>query len=361
MSRWARILFFAVYILVGLGIVMTYSASAIFAERAFGNPVYFLLRQSAYAAAGTVFLFLTALIPAAFWKRYARGLILFAIALLVLVFIPVIGRSAGGAKRWIGFAFFNFQPVEFAKIAVCVYLSDYLTRKIKIVKKGRLAVFLPPMILLGSVIVLLLLQPDLGSCFIIVVIAVLLFFLVGIPARYILAAGTILPAIFYFLVIRVPYRMNRIVAYLNPWEDPQGSGFQMIQSLISFGLGGIHGVGLGQGAQKLFYLPSAHNDFIFSVIAEELGLIGVLFVLGLYLVFFVAGFQIARRARTDFEKLLAIALILLVTLQAVINMCVSAGLIPTKGLPLPFVSYGGTSIVFNLMILGMILRIDRKR
>lgn len=359
MSGAARLLFAAVYTLVGFGVVMTYSASAIFAEHVYGNSMYFLIRQLIYAVLGTLLLFLAAMTPIHFWKKHARAVILLAIAFLIMVFIPALGLSAGGAKRWIRLGFVNFQPVEFAKIAVCIYLADYLTRKSRFIQKGSIFIFIPPLVLVGTICFLLLLQPDLGSCFIVLAISIVLFFMAGIRMRYVLGTCLIFVPIFYLLVIRVPYRMSRIAAYLNPWEDPQGSGFQIIQSFLAFGLGGVKGVGLGQSTQKLFYLPSSYNDFIFSVIGEELGLIGVFSVLFLFGVIFACGMGLVARARQDHEKLFILSLTLLIVLQALINMFVSTGLIPTKGLPLPFVSYGGTSLVFNLIITGLLLGMDR--
>ena len=359
MSKEARLFFIAVYLLVGLGIVMTYSASAVYAQRFYGNSQHFLIRQVLYTVVGTVLLFITASVPIEFWKNHARALILLAIVFLMMVFLPVVGHSAGGARRWISLGPFNFQPAEFAKIAVSIYLADYLSRKIRGLKKGDLRIFFPPLFLVGVVCALILMQPDLGSCAFIFLIAAILVFLAGIRLRYVAAAGLVFLPVFYFLVIRVPYRLSRVTAYLNPWEDPQGNGFQMIQSFLAFGIGGVRGAGLGQGIQKLFYLPSSYNDFIFSIIGEELGLSGLLFIMLLYGVIFVCGVQMAEKARRPYEKFLIIALTFAILLQALIHMLVATGLIPTKGLPLPFVSFGGTSLVFNLMGAGLMLASDR--
>ncbi len=358
-SNQARIFFIAVYILVGLGIVMTYSASAIYAEHVYGHPEYFLIRQIAYAVFGTFVLLGTASIPITFWMKHARTMILLAIVFLVIVFLPVIGRSGGGAQRWIRLGPVNFQPAEYAKVAVCLYLTDYLTRKMKTIKKGSLFIFFPPLVLIGCVCILTLIQPDLGSTAFILLIVASLFFLSGIRLRYVLSAAAIVLPVFYFLIVRVPYRASRVVAYLNPWDDPQGGGFQIIQSLLAYAVGGIQGSGLGQGIQKLFYLPSSYNDFIFSIIAEELGLIGLLAVIVLYAVIFICGVQMAERATQDYDKLLISSITLMIVLQAIIHMMVTTGLVPTKGLPLPFVSYGGTSLVFNMMAAGLMLAADR--
>ncbi len=360
MSRQARVLFVCVFLLVGLGVVMTYSSSAVYAQYRYSNSEYFLLRQFLYALLGTTILFGTASIPISFWQKNARAMMLLAVTFLILVYAPVIGHSGGGAQRWINLGIVNFQPAEFAKIAVCIYLADYLSRKTKVIRKGSLTIFFPPLFLIGLICILTILQPDLGSTAFIVLLVMVLFFLAGIRLRYVFAAlAVVLPAL-YFLVARVPYRASRVTAYLNPWNDPQGSGFQIIQSLLAFGLGGVKGEGLGQGMQKLFYLPSSYNDFIFSVIAEELGLIGLIFVLLLYVIIFICGIQMAEKAKGDFQRLLIISLTLMIVLQAIIHMLVTTGLIPTKGLPLPFVSFGGTSLLFSMMAVGLLLASDRK-
>lgn len=357
--RPAFFLLIAVYILVGIGIVMTYSASAVYADQIYDNPQHFLLRQIIYAMIGTLVLFATASVPLCIWKDHARFFILLAIILLVMVFLPVLGRTAGGAQRWLHFGAFNLQPAEYAKIAVCLYLSDYLTRKKKTIHRGSLSIFFPPLFLIGCVCLLILLQPDLGSTAFIFMIVAVMIFLAGIRMKYVLIATTLFLPVFYLLIIRVPYRLSRVTAYLNPWEDPQGSGFQIIQSFLAFGLGGIKGVGLGQSMQKLFYLPSSYNDFIFSIIGEELGLIGALWVIALYAIIFICGFQISKTASQPYEKMLILSMTLTIVLQALINMMVATGLVPTKGLPLPFVSFGGTSLIFNFMALGIIMSIER--
>lgn len=361
MSREAKILFLTVYALVTFGIVMTYSASAIYADYSYDNSQFYLIRQAAFVVIGTIGLLIAFQIRPSFWQDYARAIILLAIAFLILVYVPVIGHAAGGAQRWIRLGFFNFQPAEFAKIAVLIYLADYLSRKMKKIQKGGFLVFIPPLILIGTLCVLTLAQPDLGSCAFIFIMTSLLFFLSGIRLLYVgIVVLAVIPAL-YFLIVMEPYRLSRVTTYLNPWDDPQGSGFQLIQSFLAFGLGGIQGVGLGQSTQKLFYLPSSHNDFIFAVIAEELGLIGLVCILLLYGVIFVCGIRIASKFRNFFQKLLTLAIVFAIILQALINMLVSTGLVPTKGLPLPFISYGGTSIVMSLFAVGILLGLDRFR
>lgn len=359
MSREGTILFVAVYLLVSFGIVMTYSASAIYAEQVFKNSAYFLIRQVLYAAIGTIFLFFAARLDPYFFKDHARAFVILSLILLALVLIPFVGHQAGGARRWFRFGPLNFQPVEISKLAVTLYLADYLSRRIKGIQRGEFGVLLPPVLVVSVTCGLVLFQPDLGSAVFVFGVSASLFFLAGIRIRYVLGASLVFVPIFYFLVIQIPYRLARVTAYLNPWNDPQGSGFQIIQSLLAFGLGGWRGVGLGESTQKLFYLPQSYNDFIFSIIAEELGLIGSCSVLMLYGTILFAGLRIAHRARGSYEKLFILSLVLLVTLQASMNMLVATGLIPTKGLPLPFVSYGGTSLVFNLFGAGLLLAMDR--
>ncbi len=361
MSKEARLLFVVTYVLVGIGIVMIYSSSAVLANDWYHNAQYFLTRQVLYVLLGTVGFFIAASLPLKFYKNNSRALILLAILLLLVVYLPVIGRSAGGARRWISVAGFQFQPVEYAKLACCIYLADYLSRKIAIVRKGGVAIYIPPLIIVGILCLLTILEPDLGSTVLMVLLTVIVFFVAGIRLRYVIGVGAGLAFILYILILMKPYRISRLQAYLNPWQDPYGSGFQIIQSFLAFALGGFRGVGLGESTQKLFYLPSSHNDFILAVIAEELGLVGVMFVIGLYLVFFFCCIRMARKTDQPFEKLLITGLMLLIILQTVIHMMVATGLVPTKGLPLPFISYGGSSIVVNLVTVGILMAVGRRR
>ncbi len=361
MSKEARLMFVVMYLLVAIGIVMIYSASGVLAHDWHGNEAFFLIRQVLYVVLGTIGFFIAATLPVNFYKQNARAFMLLAIMLLMTVYLPVIGHAAGGARRWIHLGGFQFQPVEFAKLAVCVYLADYLGRKLALVQKGGVKVFLPPLIMVGAACALTILEPDLGSVAFMVMATCIIFFLAGLQLRYVFGAFAVLLPALYFLIIRVPYRLSRLEAYLNPWEDPLGSGFQIIQSFLAFASGGVHGVGLGQSTQKLFYLPSSHNDFILAVIGEEMGLIGVLFILGLYLIFFFCCIRMARKADQPFEKLLITSITLLIILQTVFHMMVATGLVPTKGLPLPFVSYGGSSIVMNLVAVGILMSVDRRK
>lgn len=358
-SKESERILVAVFILVAIGIVMIYSASAMFAERFFQDSAYFLKKQLIFAAVGLITLFGCMTIPPRWIRDNSRFLVFFSIFFVLTVFLPVIGKTGGGARRWIHFFNFSIQPVEFAKIAVCAYLSDYLTRKSKKITQGSLLPFIPPFFILGVLALALILQPDLGSVVFIFLISMILFFLAGLKMRYIFTALALaLPAVFFLIIIE-PYRFRRILAYLNPWDDPQGSGFQIIQSFLAFGLGGIKGVGLGASTQKLFYLPQSYTDFIFSIIGEELGLIGAFTVMGLFVFIMLQGIAISQKLSDPFRKYFAYSLTLIISLQAIVNMLVTTGLIPTKGMPLPFVSYGGSSLVFNLAAIGLLVSLDR--
>ena len=360
MTNESKGIVLAMFTLVAIGVVMTYSASAVYAAQIFNSPTYFLRRQLFYVVIGTALFLASTSADPEFLRKHSRLLIGIAILLLVAVFVPFLGHAAGGARRWIRLPFVNFQPVEYTKLAMCVYLADYLSRKKQAITKGSVNVFLTPSILMFFIFILVIAQPDLGSCIFLFLLMGILFFLSGIRFRYVLLAAFLLVSMLVILIWMAPYRMNRITAYLDPWKDPKGSGFQIIQSFLAFGLGGIKGVGLGQSTQKLFYLPQSHTDFIFSIIGEELGLIGALAVIGLYAVFFFFGNRLAQRCRDPYLRLLAFSLVIFITLQALINLSVATGLIPTKGLPLPFISYGGTALVFHMISVGLLVAIDKR-
>ena len=348
------------YALIAFGIVMIYSASAVYSDQTFHSATYFFRRQLFYVVFGSLIFAACINVNPDSLRDRSKAFMIAGIFFLLLVFIPKIGHSAGGARRWIGLSLFNIQPVEYVKLAMCLYLSDYLTRKIKPLSEGDPAILFPPLFVLLFTLLLLILQPDLGSCIFIMLVAGILFFLAGIKLRYVAMALVPVVSGVIVLIIKAPYRLSRISAFLDPWKDPGGSGFQIIQSFISFSLGGAKGVGLGQSTQKLFYLPQSYTDFIFSIIGEELGLVGTCFVLFFYMIFFFLGIRIANKSREPFYRLFSYALVLTIVLQALINLLVTIGMVPTKGLPLPFVSYGGTSLIFNMIAVSLLIAIDRK-
>lgn len=345
-------------ILICISIVMIYSSSSIYAWEKYGDSFYFLKRHLAFLFVGMLFTFLTMIIDYRKFRKYSRIGFWIAFFLLVLVLIPGVGREVSGARRWFRFKFISFQPSEFANLALIIYIADFVCRKsdkIKMLLEG----FLPPICVLGVTVLLILLQPDLGTVIALVSVILLMLYIAGVRGRYILTLIlSSLPAL-YLLVFSVPYRRARILAFLNPWIDPKGTGFQIIQSQIAIGSGGLFGRGLGHSQQKLFYLPAAHTDFIFSIIGEELGLVGTLGIIALFMIFIQQGLKIIKNAPDKFGYFLALGLVLMISLKMIINIGVSCGLFPTKGLPLPFISYGGSSLIFDMVSLGILINIAR--
>lgn len=351
-------LFIIVMILIAIGIIMIYSTSAIYANEKMHDSLYFLKRHLVYFVAGIFMMFLAMAVDIQTLRRLSKPIMAFSIILLILVLIPHIGRETAGARRWFKIGPLNFQPSEFAKIAILIYLADLLARKEKVIK-SFLYGYLPPILVLGFVLGLVLLEPDLGTAIAISCIGMLMLFVSGVRPLYILASFLASIPALYILLFRVPYRRKRMMIFLNPWSDRRGAGFQIIQSFIALGSGGLLGVGLGQSRQKLFYLPASHTDFIFSIIGEELGFIGAASVVILFILFVWEGMKITFSAGGQFEKLLSMALVCLIALEAIINIGVTAGVLPTKGLPLPFISYGGTSLMFHLTAVGLLLNIAK--
>jgi cell division protein FtsW len=353
-------LFLVTAMLLAVGTVMIYSASSAFAFENYGSSAYFLKRH-------IVFLFI-GLITAVFFmsfdygklKNFSKPFLVFAIFLLVAVFLPGIGRSAGGARRWISVCGINFQPSEIAKLALVLYAADVLSRKQSEIKDFFYG-FLPLVISLGICVALILAEPDLGTAIALSALIIIMAFIAGVDLKQLFMV--ILPGLIGAIVLIAlkPYRIKRIIAFSNPWSDPSGAGFQIIQSMIAMGSGGIFGVGLAHSKQKLFYLPEAHTDFIFSIIGEELGIIGSAGVVVLFGVFIWLGFRIAYSARDLFGQFLAFGLVVMIALQVLINIAAVTAMIPTKGLPLPFISYGGTSLVYSLASVGLLLNIAKHR
>lgn len=338
---------------------MIYSSSCIYSQEVFNDGMFFLKRHLSFICIGLILTLLTMAFDYRLLKKWAKPLLLFSYLLLVIVLIPGIGSEITGARRWFRFGIFSFQPSELASLALVIYIADFISRKSSLIREDLHKGFLPALVVLSVGVVLILLQPDLGSAFSLAVVIFLMLFIAGVRLRYMLSlAGLSMPAL-YLLIFRVPYRRARIMAFLNPWMDPQGNGFQIIQSNIALGSGGFFGVGLGHSIQKLFYLPAAHTDFIFSIIGEELGLLGTIGVCALFIALVYQGIKVARGAQDTFGYFLSIGIILLIALRAAINIGVSTGLLPTKGLPLPFISYGGSSLIFDMIGIGLLLNIAR--
>lgn len=340
-----------------IGVVMVYSSSAIMAAEKFHDGFYFLKRQLVYMVVGFGLMVLATYFNYQNWRKLAVFILIGSICLLGLLFVPGLGVRVGGALRWLRLPGFNLQPAELVKLGLVLYLAHSLTRKKEMVRSFAKG-YLPYMIVLGVLLLLLLKQPDLGSAMIIAGVALAMLIVAGVRWLYVLATIVAAMPALYFLVMTVEYRRRRIMAFLDPWDDPFDTGFQIIQSLVAFGNGGVFGQGLGTGQQKLFYLPEAHTDFIFSVIGEELGLLGVVVVAALFLLLVLCGIRIALQCEDPFGRNLAFGLSLLLGLEAFVNLAVCMGLLPTKGLALPFISYGGTSLVVCLIAVGILLNIS---
>jgi len=341
------------------GIVMVYSASSVMAAKKFHDGFYFLKRQGIYAFLGFGAMTLAMLTDYQKWRQYAVPLLLGCLVLLILVFVPGIGGTAKGASRWIRFPGFNFQPSEFAKIALIIYMAYSLDKKQEKVKFFSTG-FAPYMVLLAILLALLLKQHDLGAALTMGAVAIIMLFTAGTRPRYILGMGVLAVPFICYLVMTESYRLRRIKAFLDPWKDPTDAGFQIIQSWLAFGNGGVIGQGLGEGKQKLFYLPEAHTDFIMSVVGEELGLIGVLVIAAMFLLLVHRSIRVALQAEDNFGRFLAFGIATLLGIEAFVNIAVVTGLLPTKGLALPFISYGGSSLIITLFAVGVLLNVSSR-
>ncbi len=354
-----RVLILTTLFLVVAGIMMVYSTSYIMAMERFKDEYFFLKRHLSFTLIGLAGFFITMHVPYRAYKKMAYPLLVAATILLSLVFVDVFGVDAGGARRWLEFGSVRFQPSELAKVAVVIFLAYSLEAKRDKIKTFSLGV-VPHILIPALPIVLILLEPDFGTSMVITAVIFLMMFIAGVRITHLVPLGVMSLPLIYYLVAGTAYRMRRILIFLNPWKDPTGEGFQIVQSLIAIGSGGLYGVGFGEGRQKLFYLPEAHTDFIFSVIGEEFGIIGVLLVFILYLSFLLCGVRAAWKSPDLFGTYLASGLTSLIVLQAVINVGIVMGLLPPKGLPLPFISYGGTSLVVNMAMAGIVLNIYKK-
>jgi cell division protein FtsW len=342
--------------LTGLGVVLVANTTLVFAGQKYGSPYFFLKKDLLWAALGFIaFLFAQKINPNDL-RRFSRPILLTALVLLVAVLI--VGREINGAQRWLGIGPFSFQPAEFFKIAVILYLADFLDRKSEKMRDPRLS-FVPPGLLIGIGMVLTLKEPDLGTIILLASVVILLYFTADAPLKYlsILVVTVIIGG--GLMIWLEPFRRARFLAFLNPWGDTAKTSYHISQSLIGVGNGGLFGVGLGQGYQKLFYLPEAHTDFIFANIAEELGLFGSVFFIALFFFLVRWGIQTAKRTPDRFQSLLATGITALIGLQAVFHISVVISLLPTKGITLPFISYGGSSLLFTLFAAGLLVNIAR--
>ena len=348
-----------VILLIGIGLVVVYSASSNLAEHRFGDSYFYLKKQALFALLGIALMIVAKNVPCKVYAKLVYPLLLISCCLLILLFIPGLGHKVGGASRWLRLGGFSFQPSELAKFTLAVYMAYSMSKKgshIESLSKG----LLPHLLVVSAFLLLLVLQPDLGTAIIIGCWVIVLLFVGGVKLLHLFSISIISAPILIWLIWQADYRIKRWWAFINPWDDPQGIGFQIIHSFLAFGSGGVLGAGLGNSKQKLFYLPEPHTDFVLSIAAEELGFLGVTAIIGLFGLLVIQGIRVTLNARDLYSSYLAFGLTCWIGLQVVVNMGVVMGLLPTKGLTLPLISYGGSSLVFTLLSLGVLLNISSR-
>lgn len=356
-DRW---LITVVGILMSLGLLMVASASIVISDKLLNQPFYYLYRQMIGIVLGVLVGSIVVQFKISTWEKLGGLFLIGVVLLLALVLLPGIGHSVNGSSRWIGFGSFRIQVSELAKLAAVIYLAGYLFRR-NIEIKTHLTGFLKPISILGVVALLLLCEPDFGATVVIMTTALGMMFLAGMRVQHFIFLFVMVIVGLSVIAISEPYRMARLTSFLNPWANPYNSGYQLTQSLIAFGRGGWFGVGLGNSIQKLFYLPESYTDFLFAVIAEELGLVGVLVIISLFCFMVWRIFWIGRQAqllKRPFSGFLAYGFGIWIAIQFAISVGVNSGVLPTKGLTMPLVSYGGSSMLINCIVIALILRID---
>ena len=351
-------LVYAVAALASLGMVMLASSSIDFAAASYGEPWYFVKKQLIFMAMGIALAVLVAAVPMVLWQRYAVCLLLLSLLLLIIVLLPGVGKSVNGSQRWLPLGPFSMQASEIAKFGVVVFFASYLSRRLDAVRYG----WLPFMIMVTTIAltaVLLLLEPDFGIAFVLGLTLCIMMFAAGVPILRFLLLTLLGMASFAALAVLSPYRWKRLVTFMDPWSQQFDSGYQLVQSLIAFGRGEWFGLGLGNSLQKLFFLPEAHTDFIFAIYAEEFGLVGAVLLIGLYGFFLfrvLINARLAANQQQHFAYFLLLGFACMMGIQSFINMGVASGLLPTKGLTLPFISYGGSSMLITYAIVALLLR-----
>ena len=356
------VLFFTVLALVVFGLVMLYSASFIFAQERMGDGLGLIKKQMIFAVLGFGAMWATARLDYRKWSQWGYWVLGLALLLLALVLVPGVGARVGGAQRWLRLGFFNFQPGEFAKFAVLIFVARQLDLKSDRLHLYRVGI-LGPLLMSLPAMLLWLAQPDFGTTAMICLVILMMLYLAGVSQKQLGLTLMAVGAVGAWLILGTAYRRARLMTFLSPWDDPGGKGFQILQSLLGFYHGSLFGVGLGNGKEKLFYLPEAHNDFIFAVIGEELGWVGITAVVAAICYFIYRGLKISWKCYVDrsdrFGMLLGSGITLALGVQGLVNMAVALGLLPTKGLTLPFISYGGSALVVDLFAVGILLSISR--
>lgn len=353
-----RVFLTIVGLLTLIGLLFIYSSSSVFALEKFGVAHYFLKKQLFYFVLALVCFFICALVPIDLWRRVSPYLFLGALFLTALTLIPRFGLRVHGSNRWLSIAGFSIQPSEFLKVFLFMYIGFFLEKKQQKIT-SFINGYLPFLAVLGISFIVLLKQPDFGSVVTIFVTSIVIFFVANFKMIHMLITLALTLPVGIFLIFSKSYRLNRILIFLNPWSDPQGRGFQIIQSLIAIGSGQLLGLGISNSKQKFFYLPMQHTDFIFPIIAEETGFVGSCIVLCLYFLFLFYGLRLVLRFDRPFSFFTGLGFVVFITLQSVINLMVTAGLLPTKGLGLPFISYGGTALMSMFAMVGLIVNFAR--
>ena len=339
------------------GLVMVFSASGVVAEMKYADSTYYLQRQIVWLILGFGVLFVGSQIDYLQWKSWVPWIMVGCVGGLLLVL--AVGPQINGARRWLTFGFFSIQPTEMAKLAVVMYLAAFLSNPDRRITDWRRG-FLPPVVVVSCLCVLIVVEPDLGSTVVISLVFVCMMYVAGARLRHLACLGLPMLLGFLSLIVASPERWERFTTFLNPFQDREGAGYQLVQSLLALENGGVFGVGLGQGKQKLLYLPEGHTDFVLALVGEELGLIGTLGVLALFIILVFKGFRVAALAPDVFGRFLALGITMLLALQAMINAGVVSGMLPTKGLTLPLVSYGGSSLLTTMLAIGILLSIARQ-
>jgi cell division protein FtsW len=354
-----RVLLGVILALTGLGVLMVYSASVVSADIRLQNAEHYLVRQSIHAAAGLAVLAIGLRLPIHLYQRHATKLLYGSLFLLALLLVPGIGITVNNSTRWMGLGPLRFQPSELAKMAFIIFLAYSLVKKGERMKQFKVG-FAPHLLLLAVMVLLCMKQPDFGTSATMAGIMLCLLYIGGARVKYIAIAGILAIPVAYFAITASERRLSRIVAWLDPFAHKQDIGYHLVQSLTGIGSGGVFGLGLGESRQKLLFLPEAHTDFVVSVLGEEMGLFGIVLLVMAFGVICWRGMRVALEARDEFSSLLAFGITFSLTLQAFVNMSVVTGVLPTKGLTLPFVSYGGSSLIISMWMAGILLRISTR-
>ncbi len=353
-----RTVLLVTYALAGIGLIIVFSASGVMAETRYGDSMFFLKRQALWLLLGLAALHGVSRWDYDRWRPLVPWVLGVTLALLMLVLVPMVGTQVNGARRWLRVGWVSAQPGELAKLCVVLYLASFMARKAGDVGRFGRGVA-PPVLVVGLLAGLVLLEPDMGTAVVMTLLLLGLLFVGGARLPSLVGLAGVMGGLAYLLIMQSNYRRRRLLNFLDPWQDASDAGFQLTQSFVALGNGGFFGVGLGAGRQKLFFLPEAHSDFVLALVGEELGFAGTALLMGLFVVLIVRGFAIAGRAPDAFGRHLACGVTLLVGVQVLINMGVVCGVLPTKGLTLPLVSYGGSSLLVTLAALGMLLSVSR--